>query len=280
MEAAIMPSQRLQLRLCRISLTMTQIFSGLNESQKKAVVNTEGPVLIVAGPGTGKTLTIVRRIAYLIHQRVQPETILALTFTNRAAREMRERTEALLGSEVSRVFIGTFHLFGLRMIIDASASLPGMGGDAGWSNFVIYNRGEQLDLLKTIAKDIGLGKIEQKGRRLSYQKLLEKISRHKNLLEDIDEGIKITYEEYQSALRKNNALDFDDLILRPIEILHDNKVLEKYRNKFRYFMVDEYQDINPAQYKLLRLLVHSRGNICAIGDSDQAIYAFKYTDKK
>jgi len=230
-------------------------------------MTTEGPVLIVAGPGTGKTFTIVHRIAYLIQQGVRPENIVAVTFTNRAAKEMKERTEALLGSQSSHVFIGTFHFLGIRIISEYSAD-----------NFIIYNRNEQIRLIKTFLKDSDLREISKKGRNSSFALIAEKISRFKNFLDDLDDGMKGIYERYQSALRKNSALDFDDLILKPIEIFGNRAVLEKYRDVFRYIMVDEYQDINPAQYTLLMLLANSKGNICAIGDSDQAIYAFRGAD--
>jgi DNA helicase-2/ATP-dependent DNA helicase PcrA len=248
-------------------ISISQIFNELNDSQKLAVTTTEGPVLIVAGPGTGKTLTIVRRIAYLIHQGIKPENILAVTFTNRASREMRERTGALLGGDASKVFIGTFHVLGLRII---NEEYP--------DNFIVYNREEQINLLKKLIKGSDSGKISQWGRSLSYVLLAEKISRIKNFIEDMDGGIKRIYEEYQASLIKDSALDFDDLILRPLQILGNSELLERYRGIFRYIMVDEYQDINPAQYKLLSILTHSRGNLCSVGDSDQAIYAFRGAD--
>lgn len=233
------------------------LFEGLNESQKKAVMTTEGPVLIIAGPGTGKTLTIVRRIACLIHQGVNPENIAAVTFTNRSAREMRERAEALFEGSACNVFIGTFHLLGLKIIRD---ELRG--------NIAVYDREEQIELLKPLLKD----------HNIKARQAAEKISRIKNLLEDMDDGMEVVCEKYRAALIKNNALDFDDLILKPVEMLGNSNVLEKYRDIFRYIVVDEYQDINPLQYKLLRLLSQNGGNICAIGDSDQAIYAFRGAD--
>jgi superfamily I DNA/RNA helicase len=260
--------------------TTSRIFEGLNESQRNAVTAVDGPVLIVAGPGTGKTLTIVRRTAYLIQQGVRPKNILAVTFTNRAAREMMDRTDALLENDSSDIFIGTFHLLGLSIIKN---TLP--------DNFAVYNRDEQVSLLKPLLK----------GSNIKPQEAIEKISRIKNLLEDADEEIKKIYEDYQSALNEKSAIDFDDLILKPIEILsnlHSNipspqpsrgegdsifkannkEAAEKYSNIFKYIIVDEYQDINPAQYRLLRLLSEGNGNICAIGDSDQAIYAFRGAD--
>ncbi len=259
-------------------LTTSRIFEGLNESQKNAVMAVNGPVLIVAGPGTGKTLTIVRRIAYLIQQGAKPENILAVTFTNRAAREMEERAEALLGSHAKNIFIGTFHLLGLSIIKN---TLP--------DNFVIYNRDEQVSLLKPLLK----------GSNTRAHEAVEKISKVKSLLEDADDEINKIYAAYQSALNEKAALDFDDLILKPIEILsnlpsnipspprgegdsifkaNNKEAAERYRNIFKYIIVDEYQDINPAQYRLMRLLSEGNGNICAVGDSDQAIYTFRGAD--
>lgn len=233
------------------------ILHELNESQKTAVTTTEGPLLIIAGPGTGKTLTLTSRIAYLIRQGVKPENILAVTFTNRAAREMRDRTELLLGSDSAKIFIGTFHLLGLSIIQNTLSN-----------SFVIYSREEQAGLLKIILKDSGK----------KVQPVLEKISSIKSCLEDAGDELKAIYEEYQAALMRNSALDFDDLILKPIDIITNSEISERYKDRFKYIMVDEYQDINPAQYKLLMLLAQDNANICAIGDSDQAIYAFRGAD--
>ncbi|MDD5245604.1 MAG: UvrD-helicase domain-containing protein [Syntrophorhabdaceae bacterium] len=235
----------------------TRILSGLNESQREAVTAIDGPVIVVAGPGTGKTLTIVRRIAYCIYRGVQPGHVLAVTFTNRAAQEMKERTRTFLGKDSGAVFTGTFHMLGLTIIRDNTPQ-----------DFVIYARNEQINFLKTILKDQG-GKA---------QEAAERISRIKNLLTDADREIRPVYEQYQSLLREKNAFDFDDLILTPIEMLGNDALLGKYRDRFRYIIVDEYQDINPAQYRLLRLLAGDKGNICVVGDSDQAIYAFRGAD--
>lgn len=229
----------------------------LNESQKSAVMTTEGPVLIVAGPGTGKTLTIVHRLAYLIHTGVNPENIVAVTFTNRAAKEMKERAEVLLGQDSVDMFIGTFHMLGLKIIRDTLSK-----------TFVLYNSDERIHLLKALSK-----KPYTEVRRIAGE-----ISRIKNFIGDADDDLKGIYREYQGALTKNSALDFDDLILKPIDILGDGAVSEKYREIFKYIIVDEYQDINPAQYRLLRLLAGDKGDICAVGDADQAIYAFRGAD--
>jgi len=245
------------------------IFQGLNESQQNAVKTIKGPLLIVAGPGTGKTFTIIRRIAYLIEQGVKPESIAAITFTNRAAREMRERTGKLLGKEAGRIFIGTFHLLGLTMLKNSRQN-----------SFVIYNREEQIGLLKRLCKDPAVMRDRNDGKRLSYQKIAEKISRTKNFLDDTDDGLRKIYEAYQSAMKTDNALDFDDLILKPIEVLSSQEPASAYRDAFEYIMVDEYQDINPAQYKFVKFLAGRQRNLCTIGDSDQAIYAFRGADLK
>ncbi len=234
-----------------------ELFDGLNELQEKAVKTTDGPLLVVAGPGTGKTLTIVRRIAYLIHQGVPPEEILAVTFTNRAAREMRERAAAVIGSDAAKVFIGTFHLLGLRMLTDNRPD-----------DFVIYTRDEQVEILRTLMKS-PVKKAKQ---------AVERISRIKNFLHVADGEIQETYEAYQAALAQQNAVDFDDLINIPVGMLKKNEIARTYRDRFPYIIVDEYQDINPAQYRLLKLIATSTGNVCAVGDADQAIYAFRGAD--
>ncbi|HEX9020562.1 MAG TPA: UvrD-helicase domain-containing protein [Nitrospirota bacterium] len=238
-----------------MNLNDTFIFDGLNESQKRAVTTTEGPLLIAAGPGTGKTRTIVRRIAHLIHQGVRPENILAVTFTNRAAREMRERTRSMLGDNSRRICIGTFHLLGLKIIRDSR-------GD----DFLLYNREEQIGLLKPLAG----GSIRKAGQAA------ERISRIKNFQDEADGEIRPIYEAYQAALKQKSAFDFDDLILAPINILQDTPA-NPFKGRFTHIIVDEYQDINPAQYRLMKLLTKG-ANVCAVGDSDQAIYAFRGAD--
>ncbi len=237
---------------------MQDILYGLNEAQKRVVTTTEGPVMVIAGPGTGKTLTIIRRIAYLIKKGVRPESILAVTFTNRAAREMRERTEELLNKNADKVFIGTFHLLGLRILQDF---YPG--------TFKIINRYEQENILKDLLKKTGL----------KLQSVAEKIFRIKNFIENADDyTIKEIFEKYQATLREKNAFDFDDLICKSIDILGNKENHRKYKKAFEYIMVDEYQDINPSQYRLLKFLTPEIRNICVIGDSDQAIYAFRGAD--
>ncbi|OPX93686.1 MAG: ATP-dependent DNA helicase PcrA [Syntrophorhabdus sp. PtaB.Bin006] len=232
-------------------------FDGLNNSQKEAAAASVGPVLVVAGPGTGKTLTIVRRIAALIAEGIRAENIMAVTFTNRAAREMRERMFALLGERSDGVFVGTFHLLGLTIVKENV--LNGLR---------IANRDEQMDILRSVARGHG-GKIE---------KVADAISRKKGMIEDLRGEMGGVCEAYQAALREKGMMDFDDLIATPIGLLADTALLEGYRERFRYIIVDEFQDINPAQYKLLKLLSGDNPNLCAVGDPDQAIYGFRGAD--
>jgi superfamily I DNA/RNA helicase len=233
------------------------LFDGLNMAQREAVVSVDGPVLVVAGPGTGKTLTIVRRIAHLVRQGVQPERVLAVTFTNRAAREMRERAVSCIGRDVERVFIGTFHLLGLRLVQEHRS------GD-----FSILDRAEQVEVLRTVLN----GSLRQ------ARETAERLSRAKNLIEEPDQELASVLASYERTLVSRNALDFDDLIRVPIDILGDDAVAATCRERYQYLIVDEYQDINPAQYWLLRRLAGERANVCAVGDPDQAIYSFRGAD--
>ncbi len=245
----------------------SDLLRNLNESQKEAATATEGPVLVVAGPGTGKTMTIVHRIAWLVEQGVEPGEILAVTFTNRAAREMRERVDAMLGGHVEDAFICTFHSLGIRILSECLTP-----------SFAIYDRDDQIELLREILSDDELRSVTSSRGSTALQNIAEKISMIKNLDSDMDEVMQRVYDKYQAALARQGALDFDDLILKPLELLDDSGVLDRYRDMFRQIIVDEYQDINPVQYRLIRLLAGDSGNICAVGDPDQAIYAFRGAD--
>jgi DNA helicase-2/ATP-dependent DNA helicase PcrA len=237
---------------------MMDITSNLNAPQARAVTSIDAPLLVVAGPGTGKTLTVVRRLAYLIQQGACPESILAVTFTNRAAREMKKRAEELIGGDAANIFIGTFHLLGLRVIRDSRRD-----------EFIVYSRDAQIELLKSL-----LEITTKKARQTA-----EKISRVKNFLEEADAETCENYAVYQLALTQRRAYDFDDLIRVPVDMLENSEELKKtYQDKFKYIVVDEYQDINPAQYMFLKLLAGNTPNICAVGDADQAIYAFRGAD--
>jgi superfamily I DNA/RNA helicase len=207
-----------------VALSTLSITENLNAGQKEAVRKTAGPSLVVAGPGTGKTLTIVNRMAHLIYQGVSPVNILAVTFTNRAAREMRERIHALFLGDISRrIFLGTFHLLGLRIIRENAAD-----------EFVIYNREEQVKLLKSLLQ----------GTRLKAADIVDEISHVKSLALEPPDNLKAIFDEYRSTMYAKNALDFDDLILKPIEMFGDTELLNSYRERFRHIIIDEYQDIN------------------------------------
>ncbi len=252
---------------------------GLNRKQREAVEYADSPLLIVAGPGTGKTRTLTYRIAYLIQKReISPEQVLAVTFTNRAAEEMRERLISLLGQEQTRLItIKTFHALGALILRNEAQSLD------YHASFSIYADGDKLQLLKII--EPFLSQKELRG-------LADRISEIKNkllIIEFNDEYIKTEtdqpfielYEKYQQALKDQQAFDFDDLILQPIKLFQTHlPILKKYQKKFRWISIDEYQDINLAQYQLLRLLTTPETNLCAIGDPDQAIYGFRGSDRR
>ena len=241
----------------KYTFSMAGILEGLNDSQAKAVTATDRHLLVVAGPGTGKTLTIVRRIAYLIEQGVEPSRILAVTFTNRAAREMRERIHAFLGKRAESLFIGTFHLLGLKIMRESLED-----------DIVICTREEQIDLLKQIS-----GHSARSARQMA-----EKISRVKNCVEEPDRETRELCDLYNSALRKNGSYDFEDLIGVPSDLFDAGRISDTYRERFTHVIVDEYQDISPAQYRLLKCLMTNGSTLCAVGDSDQAIYAFRGAD--
>jgi DNA helicase II / ATP-dependent DNA helicase PcrA len=236
---------------------MSEILQGLNDSQKKAVTAVDGPLLVLAGPGTGKTLVIVRRIAHLMERGVRPDAIAAVTFTNRAAREMRERIHALRGYDSAGMFVGTFHLLGLKIIRENISGYR-----------VVCDRVEQVRILKGL-----LGNSTRRAEKAAGQ-----ISSVKNLVHEPDTDLQEILEAYDKALETEGAYDFDDLIAVPIKLLTENTIAEKYRLALEGILIDEYQDISPAQYKLLRLLLGKRANICAVGDPDQAIYGFRGAD--
>lgn len=251
----------------------------LNDKQREAAMYTEGALLILAGAGSGKTSTMTRRIAYLVDEKgVSPYNILAVTFTNKAAREMEERVEEILGSN-SRMWIMTFHAACLRMLR--------MDGDRlGYTNsFAVYDPVDQKSIVKNLLKEY---EIDEK--KFTPNSILSNISKAKeqeigprefeeNAGDFRDETIAKVYRGYERILSRNNAMDFDDLILNAVRLLKENPdVLEKYQERFRYIMVDEYQDTNQLQYKLISLLAKKYGNICVVGDDDQCIYQWRGAD--
>lgn len=251
----------------------------LNDKQREAAMYTEGALLILAGAGSGKTSTMTRRIAYLVDEKgVSPYNILAVTFTNKAAREMEERVEEILGSN-SRMWIMTFHAACLRMLR--------MDGDRlGYTNsFAVYDPVDQKSIVKNLLKEY---EIDEK--KFTPNSILLNISKAKeqeigprefeeNAGDFRDETVAKVYRGYERILSRNNAMDFDDLILNTVRLLKENPdVLEKYQERFRYIMVDEYQDTNQLQYKLISLLAKKYGNICVVGDDDQCIYQWRGAD--
>jgi DNA helicase-2/ATP-dependent DNA helicase PcrA len=265
----------------------------LNPQQREAVETTEGPVLILAGAGSGKTRVITYRIAYLIeHKGVMPESILAMTFTNKAAAEMGERVEKLVGGlSIAKPVISTFHSFCVRVLrrdieaLQIPSTTPGQPPIGHTKKFVIYDESDQQSVVKGIVKRLGVD-----DKQLTPRTVLSRISWAKNhmlnpqelYLQSADpknEKIAHLFEEYRKELRKANALDFDDLLLEATRLLKTAAhVREYYNRRFRYLLIDEYQDTNRPQYELMRMLAGERHNVCAVGDEDQSIYSWRGAD--
>lgn len=254
------------------------IYDTLNEQQKKAVFTTSGPVLVLAGAGSGKTRALTHRIAYLMEEEsVEPYHIMAITFTNKAAGEMRERVNQLIGFGAEQVWVSTFHSTCVRIL---RRYIDRIGYD---NNFTIYDTDDQKGIIKEVCKKLSIDT-----KMLKERTILSAISSAKDELVSPMEyemqnrgdfnGSRIAkaYLEYQATLRKNNALDFDDLIVKTVELFKSNaEVLNSYQERFRYIMVDEYQDTNTAQFELIRLLAAKYRNLCVVGDDDQSIYKFR-----
>ncbi len=257
-----------------------KILSGLNEAQREAVHTVEGPVLILAGAGSGKTRTLTYRIAYLVYEKgIPPYHILAITFTNKAAVEMKERVHRLVGGVANQIWIHTFHAVCVRIL---RREIPHLGYRR---DFVIYDTVDQSSLVKDCLKELNLDP-----QRYAPKGILAAISRAKNELmtprmvakraEDLyDEILARVYQVYQRRLLENNALDFDDLIMQTVLLFRKNpEILDYYQDRFRYLHIDEYQDTNHAQYVFARLLAAKHRNICAVGDDFQSIYGFRGAD--
>ncbi len=265
----------------------------LNPQQREAVETTEGPVLILAGAGSGKTRVITYRIAYLIeHKGVMPESILAMTFTNKAAAEMGERVEKLVGGlSIAKPVISTFHSFCLRVLrrdieaLQIPSATPGQPPIGHTKKFVIYDESDQQSVVKGIMKRLGVD-----DKQLTPRTVLSRISWAKNHMLDPQElylqsadpkteKIAHLFEEYRKELRKANALDFDDLLLEATRLLKTAApVREYYNRRFQYLLIDEYQDTNRPQYELMRMLAGEQHNVCAVGDEDQSIYSWRGAD--
>ncbi len=265
---------------------MQPLLSNLNPEQRAAVEATEGPLLILAGAGSGKTRVITSRIAWLIHEKgVAPDSILAVTFTNKAASEMGERVDRLLGhGTLAKPLIATFHSLCVRLLRRDIEALK-LGNEGLTRSFAIYDENDQQGIVKQIMKRMGLDT-----KQLTPRTVLGRISWAKNHMVDPQEyylaskdpnseRIAHIFKGYKAELRKNNALDFDDLLLEAVRLLKvSSEVRERYQRRFRYLLVDEYQDTNRPQYELMKLLAGDKKNVCAVGDEDQSIYSWRGAD--
>lgn len=261
-------------------VSMNSLLTGLNKEQQQAVQHTEGPLLILAGAGSGKTKVLTVRIAHLLAQGVNPYEILAITFTNKAAKEMKSRVEGLVGDVANRIWLSTFHSFCAKFLRFEIDSFLGYN-----SNFTIYDTSDSQAVIKAALKALNLDdKYYPVGAMIAAisdakNKLLFASDFRKQARDFYQQKVADVYEYYERELRKNNALDFDDLLLVAIKLLQSNAaVLDKYSHRFRYVMIDEYQDTNHAQYLLAKLLASHWKNIAVVGDADQSIYAWRGAD--
>ena len=259
---------------------MNSLLIGLNKEQQQAVQHTEGPLLILAGAGSGKTKVLTVRIAHLLAQGVNPYEILAITFTNKAAKEMKSRVEGLVGDVANRIWLSTFHSFCAKFLRFELDNFLGYN-----SNFTIYDTSDSQAVIKAALKALNLDdKYYPVGAMLAAisdakNKLLFASDFRKQAKDFYQQKVADVYEYYERELRKNNALDFDDLLLVAVKLLQSNEaVLDKYSKRFRYVMIDEYQDTNHAQYLLAKLLASHWKNIAVVGDADQSIYAWRGAD--
>lgn len=250
----------------------------LNDRQREAVLQTEGPVLILAGAGSGKTRVLTQRIAYLIEEKhVNPWNILAITFTNKAAEEMRERVDSIVGFGAESIWVSTFHSMCVRIL---RRYIDRLGYD---TNFTIYDTDDSKSVMKEICKRLNIDTKLYKERAIlseissAKDELISPEEYNLNTMGDFSKRrVAEAYREYQDTLKKNNALDFDDLIVKTVELFRMNPdVLDSYQERFRYISVDEYQDTNTAQFELVRLLSRKYRNLCVVGDDDQSIYKFR-----
>ena len=260
---------------------MEELLNELNPKQKEAVMETEGPCLVIAGAGSGKTKVLTYKISYLMKEKnIKPWNILAITFTNKAANEMKERVQALVGDAINDIWLGTFHSICVRIL---RKFIDRIGFD---NSFAIFDTTDQKTLIKNCMKELNIDP-----KLFTERSILSEISNAKNDMltpEKYEERAngdyrrEITakvYHLYQKKLRENNAIDFDDIINFTINILTDNAdVLEYYSEKFKYILVDEYQDTNKSQFMLVSILASRYGNITVVGDNDQSIYRFRGAD--
>ncbi len=259
---------------------MTDYFTSLNEKQREGVQTIQGPVLILAGAGSGKTKALTSRIAHMLEQGISPQEILAITFTNKAAKEMKERVKKLVGASADHMWISTFHSFGARFLRREIDVIPPYT-----RQFTIYDAQDSQQVVKGILKEMNLD-----DKQFAPNALQARISNAKNNLQNaraaqeaaddfFAEKAAEVYARYEAILQANNALDFDDLLLLPAVILQRHADVRKaYQNRFRYILIDEYQDTNHAQYVLTQMLVGPEQNLCVVGDVDQSIYSWRGAD--
>ncbi|MDO8600565.1 MAG: UvrD-helicase domain-containing protein, partial [bacterium] len=270
---------------------MDAVLKDLNQQQKEAVLATEGPLLIIAGAGSGKTKALTHRIAHLISQGIGPENILAITFTNKAADEMRSRVRSLLSAKRESPndarfatdalpYVGTFHAFCVRILRNEATKL-------GFTKyFTIYDEDDSLGLLKETMKELDInikqfspGMIGHMISRLKSECIAPEAFEGKHSSEPFPQTVYKIYAQYQKHLMDANALDFDDLVMKAVELFETHPdILETYQDRFRYIHVDEYQDTNTAQYRLVRLLAKKYRNLAVVGDDAQSIYSFRNAD--
>lgn len=254
------------------------IYDTLNDKQREAVLHTEGPVLILAGAGSGKTRVLTHRIAYLIEEKgVNPWNILAITFTNKAAGEMRERVDQIVGFGSESIWVSTFHSTCVRIL---RRHIDQLGYD---TNFTIYDTDDQKTLIKEVCKKLQIDTKIHKERAIlgaissAKNELISSAEYEMNVCGDFaKKKIAMAYKEYEKQLKENNALDFDDLLVKTVELFkHNEEILGYYQDRFRYIMVDEYQDTNTVQFQLISILAGKYQNLCVVGDDDQSIYKFR-----
>ena len=255
---------------------------GLNDKQRQAVQKTEGPLLVLAGAGSGKTRVLTTRVAYLILELgISPSDILAITFTNKAAKEMKERIISMIDGLGYKIQISTFHSFGLRIIRE---NYEALGLD---KNFTILDSEDANTVIKKICKEKGLDpkiynpKAIKNSISSAKNELLDDKEYANYAYSDFEQKVVSVYEKYEEKLRINNSLDFDDLLLLPIRLFEKYpEILKQYQERFKYVLIDEYQDTNKAQYVLTKMISAKYKNICVVGDNDQSIYAFRGANYK
>ena len=258
------------------------MLEGLNDKQKEAVLYNDGPLLIIAGAGAGKTKTLTTKIAYLIKEGItNPYNILAITFTNKAAKEMKDRVYELVGDVAKDIQISTFHSFGLKLLRENARLL---GYD---SNFVIMDSDDSLTVVKKIIKELGYDPKVYNPRAIRNKisscknEMIDSSQYLKYAVSDYEKTVQLIYSKYEKKLKKNNSVDFDDLLLLPIELFRkDPSTLERYQNLYKYVLIDEYQDTNEAQYILSKLISAKHKNITCVGDDSQSIYSFRGANYK